>query len=358
MKKMISFLLTIVMLFSLCGTSFAAESAAALREDTTGAVIRLQIGNSVMTVNGREKPIDESGTVPIIKNGYTLLPIRAVVEAMGGTVEWNGASQTAMLSQGDSTIKLTIDSKTAFLNGAAVNLDAAPELVNGITMLPIRFIAESFGFDVAWDGTNQAVTITEKEVSPLETSEAGALTKNEPHPLETGDILIAYFSRAGENYNVGYIEKGNTEIVAEIIAEQTSGTLFQIQTVTPYPEGYEDTKVIATREKESNARPALTGKVESMDLYDIIFLGYPIWYGTNPMAVNSFLEGYDLSGKTIIPFSTNEGSGFGGSISDIKKLCPNSTFLEGLAVRGSDAKNSQNSVISWLDKIDIKPTKK
>lgn len=173
------------------------------------------------------------------------------------------------------------------------------------------------------------------------------------------NILIAYFSRTGENYSVGYIEKGNTEIVAEMIAEQTGGTLFQIQPVTPYPEGYEDTKVIATRENESNARPAIANKVDNMESYDTIFIGYPIWYGTNPMIINSFLESYDLSGKTIIPFCTAAGSGFGSSISDIKKICPNGVFSDGFTVSGSDAQNAQSSVrssvISWLDKIDVTP---
>ena len=344
MNRILSVFLTIAMIFTLCGTAFADES--------TVTAIKLQIGNPVMTVDGREQSIDENGTAPIIKNGYTLLPIRAVVEAMGGTVEWESASQTVTLNHGGNIIRLTIDNITAFLNDSPVNLDVAPDIIDGKTMLPIRFIAESFGFDVDWNGTNQEITITRRGENETPLAETNA-------PVAANNILIAYFSRAGENYSVGYIEKGNTEIVAEMIAEQTGGTLFQIQPVTPYPEGYEDTKVIATRENESNARPAIANKVENMESYDTIFIGYPIWYGTNPMIINSFLESYDLSGKTIIPFCTAAGSGFGSSISDIKEICPNGIFLDGFTVSGSDAQNAQNSVrssvISWLDKIGVTP---
>ena len=188
-------------------------------------------------------------------------------------------------------------------------------------------------------------------------------TESTPEMLEPDEeaditnILVAYFSRTGENYNVGVVEKGNTAIVAEIIAEQTGGTLFEIQPVTPYPEGYEDTKVIATQEKNDNARPAIFGTVDDIDSYDIIFIGYPIWWGTNPMIVNTFLESYDLSGKTLIPFCTAAGSGFGSSVSDIEVLCPDVEFLEGFTVPGADAQNSQSdvesSVIDWLDRIAI-----
>ena len=263
MNRILSVFLTIAMIFTLCGTAFADES--------TVTAIKLQIGNPVMTVDGREQSIDENGTAPIIKNGYTLLPVRAVVEAMGGTVEWESTSQTVTLNHGGNIIRLTIDNLTAFLNDSPVNLDVAPDIIDGKTMLPIRFIAESFGFDVDWNGTDQEITITRRGENETPLAETNA-------PVAANNILIAYFSRAGENYSVGYIEKGNTEIVAEMIAEQTGGTLFQIQPVTPYPEGYEDTKVIATRENESNARPAIANKVENMESYDTIFIGYPIWY--------------------------------------------------------------------------------
>ena len=95
----------------------------------------------------------------------------------------------------------------------------------------------------------------------------------------TSNILIAYFSKAGENYSVGVIDKGNTELLAEIIADETGGDLFHIEPVIPYPEGYEDTKTIATQERNDNAHPEIQSKIENFDDYDIVFVGYPIWGG-------------------------------------------------------------------------------
>jgi uncharacterized Fe-S center protein len=134
-----------------------ATQPSATASDTA---IKLQIGNPVMTVNGRERAIDENGTVPVIQNNRTLLPVRAVVEAFGGLVEWDGVSRTATLTHGDNVIRLVIGNLTAYLNDVQQSLDVTPEIINGRTMLPIRFIAESFGFDVEWNGESREVTIT------------------------------------------------------------------------------------------------------------------------------------------------------------------------------------------------------
>lgn len=169
-----------------------------------------------------------------------------------------------------------------------------------------------------------------------------------------GKILIAFFSRADENYNVGFIEKGNTQILAEMISEQTGGTLFHIQTVTPYPEDYEECTDIAQQEKKSNARPELMKNVQNMDDYDVIFLGYPNWWGDMPMAVYTFLESHDFSGKTIVPFNTHEGSGLSGTVQSISDTCPGAKVLDGLSIRGKTAQESQEeakrTVIDWLRK--------
>lgn len=170
----------------------------------------------------------------------------------------------------------------------------------------------------------------------------------------TQNILVAYFSRTGENYGVGYIEKGNTHIVADMIAEQLGADTFEISTVTPYPESYDECTEIARQEQRENARPELATSVENMDAYDVIFLGYPNWWGDMPMAVYTFLESYDFSGKRIVPFCTHEGSGLASTEESIAQTCPDAEVLEGLAVRGSTAQNSQNdakdSVINWLNK--------
>ncbi len=152
MKKIFMFLLSSILCLN-CITACAAEN-----EDSF--TLMLQIGNPVMTVNGVEKPIDEDGTAPVMINDRTLLPVRAVVEEIGGTVGWVDETQTAILTYGDKEIRLTIDSPTMYLNDEAQTLDVTPVLINDRTMLPIRFIAESFEFDVAWSEETQTVTIT------------------------------------------------------------------------------------------------------------------------------------------------------------------------------------------------------
>lgn len=170
--------------------------------------------------------------------------------------------------------------------------------------------------------------------------------------MDDNSILIAYFSRAGENYNVGVIEKGNTANVAEMIAAQTGGDLFHIETVTPYPENYDECTEVAQQELRDNARPELTASVENFDDYDVIFLGYPNWWGDMPMAVYTFMESYDFSDKTIVPFCTHEGSGLSSTESSIASACSNAEVLDGLAIRGSVAQNSQDeagdAVVNWL----------
>lgn len=193
---------------------------------------------------------------------------------------------------------------------------------------------------------------------------AGCSKNNEPGDYNTDQsvdvtdeskILLAYFSRAGENYNVGYIEKGNTEYIADYISEYLDvDYTYKIERTTPYPDSYEECKTIATQEQRDNARPAIIGNVEDMDSYDIIFLGYPIWYSTMPMCVFTFLESYDFSGKTIIPFSTHEGSGWGSSKTDLRKELPNSKILDGYSCRGASAKNNKQDVTTWLDSLGLK----
>ncbi|NLI92582.1 MAG: flavodoxin [Peptococcaceae bacterium] len=166
--------------------------------------------------------------------------------------------------------------------------------------------------------------------------------------------LIAYFSRKGNNYVSGRIVNlpvGNTEVAAEMIREITEGDLFRIETVNVYPEDYTETTKVAQQELRANARPELTGHLDSMASYDVIFLGYPNWWGTMPMPVFTFLEEYDFSGKTIVPFCTHEGSGLGHSEKDIAKLCPKATLLKGLAIHGTRVKDAKKDIANWLDKV-------
>lgn len=163
-------------------------------------------------------------------------------------------------------------------------------------------------------------------------------------------ILTVYYSRKGENYfggSIRNIAKGNTERVAEFVQNAVGGDLFEIDTVKEYAASYRECTIEAKDEKNANARPQLKALPESIDDYEVIFLGYPNWWGTCPMAVFTFLDAFDFSGRTIIPFCTNEGSGMGVSERDIQKACPQATVMSGLSIYGSDAADSEHTVSKW-----------
>ena len=168
-------------------------------------------------------------------------------------------------------------------------------------------------------------------------------------------FLVVYFSRTGEEYNVGRITKGNTAIVAEYIAQKTGADIFEIKPATPYPDEYEACTELAKQELESNARPALTKNIDSLAQYDTIFVGYPIWWGALPRVVMTFLESNDFSGKKIIPLSTHGGSGLAGTEREIANACPNAKILSGLAISGRIAQNDsatvQKEVDTWLKEL-------
>ena len=165
----------------------------------------------------------------------------------------------------------------------------------------------------------------------------------------SGKVLVAYFSRADDNYNVGIIEKGNTKIIAEIIAEKTGADIFEIKPVKSYPVDYKECTEIAKTEKENNARPEILEPLPNIQDYDTIFLGYPIWWGDLPMLLYTFIEKENFAGKTIIPFCTHEGSGLGGTESFIAKKIPDAKVLQGLAIRGSVAQNEQDKAKSDIE---------
>jgi flavodoxin len=173
--------------------------------------------------------------------------------------------------------------------------------------------------------------------------------------MASSKSLVAYFSRNGNNYVGGSIVNlpiGNTEIIAHKIRGLTHSEVFRITTERSYPEDYTEATEVAGEEKRKNARPRLVGKVDGINSYDVIYLGYPNWWGTMPMAVFSFLESYDLSGRTIAPYCTHEGSGMGNSESDIKRTCPKAKVLPGLAIRGGSVDRADKDVENWLRQLD------
>ena len=170
-------------------------------------------------------------------------------------------------------------------------------------------------------------------------------------------ILIAYFSHAGQNYSHGGIHNlpvGNTEVVAKKLHAMLPSDLFYIDTVQKYPDDHMKKIEIAKQEYEQDARPKLTARVKNMDEYNTIILAFPNWWTTMPMALFTFMESYDFSGKTICPLITHGGSGFSNSLKDIAKLCLNAKITEGLAINGDNAATCDSDLEKWVKKIGLK----
>ncbi len=200
---------------------------------------------------------------------------------------------------------------------------------------------------------------------PAKSSEAGSeanAVPTEPEPLGEPEVkpsenaseetetsstrtLVVYFSRTGEQYTVGVIDKGNTAIVAEIIAEETGADLFEVLPVDDhYPMTYKELTDVAKQEQNDKARPAYAGELPDLSGYDTVFIGAPVWWGDWPMIMYTVFENNDFSGKKLVPFSTHEGSGLSGFDKKLASACPDAEVLKGLAVRGNDAQNRQDSV--------------
>lgn len=190
-----------------------------------------------------------------------------------------------------------------------------------------------------------------------ESSEAGAQSS----------LLVAYFSYAENAALPDDVDAsasasiqpwngaltGNTGVVADMIAQATGADLFSIRTVEQYPDTYDATIDQGQQEQSDGARPELATHLENLDSYDTIFLGFPNWWGDMPMAVYSFLDEVDLSGKTVIPFVTSGGSGFSNTISTIQQMEPQATVQEGLSISGSSATGAQQQVESWLSELGL-----
>lgn len=159
---------------------------------------------------------------------------------------------------------------------------------------------------------------------------------------ESGKTLIAYFSWSG-----------NTEQLAEMIGQETGGDLFEITPAAPYTDNYDDLLDLAQQEQRNNARPQLALQVENWNEYDTVFVGYPVWWSDAPMIILTFLESHDCDGKTIVPFCTSGGSGFGSSLSSIEDSAPGATILDGFHVNGSSVSGAQSDVASWIGGLGI-----
>lgn len=159
--------------------------------------------------------------------------------------------------------------------------------------------------------------------------------------------LIVFFSHAGENYSVGNINVGNTKIVADYISEITGADQFEIIAEKNYDMPYMDLIKVAQDEAKAGELPAYKGDVD-IALYDIIFIGGPIWWGTYPQVMFTFFKDHDLSGKTVIPFTTHEGSGLASTVRDVKKVWPKATVKDGFAIYGHEVRSGKAKVEKWL----------
>lgn len=188
---------------------------------------------------------------------------------------------------------------------------------------------------MACSGTSKVKEVTNKESSNMK-------------------AIVIYFSHAGENYSVGNIKEGNTKLVADMICEQTGADRFEIVAEKSYDMAYAPLCDLAKEEQQKGELPAFKGGIDNIDDYDTIFIGGPIWWGTYPQVMFTFFSKYDLNGKTIIPFTTHEGSGLGSAVSDLKKAYPNATFKDALSIYGHDVRTSgKKSVEGWLKKLGM-----
>lgn len=173
---------------------------------------------------------------------------------------------------------------------------------------------------------------TDSEIQTQRETESAALSEQ--------SALIVYFSWSG-----------NTENVANVIQAQTGAELVKIEPATPYSDDYDEVLTQAQNEQSENARPAIANTMDNIDEYDVIYVGYPNWWGDMPMILYTFFDTYDLSNKTIAPFCTSGGSGLSNTVNEIRDLEPQATVIEGLHVSSSMADNSQELVSEWLQEM-------
>ena len=176
------------------------------------------------------------------------------------------------------------------------------------------------------------------KAAAVDTGKAAAAERT----ADTAKSLVVYFSWSG-----------NTEFVANEIAQETGADVFRVvpADASRYNADYDTVVDIAKKEIADNVRPEFSGSVDNLDQYDTIYLGYPCWWGDMPMVMYSFLDKYDLSGKRLAPFTTNEGSGFGNSLENIAKAEPNAKMIDGLQLRGKQARNSVSQIKAWVDSV-------
>lgn len=182
---------------------------------------------------------------------------------------------------------------------------------------------------------------------------SGNTSKKEENNMEKkGKVLIVFFSHVGENYGVGNIKVGNTKLVADEIQKVTGGDEFEIVADKNYDMPYDALTKLAKEESEKGEKPSFKGEIKNIDDYDTVFIGGPIWWGTYPRVMFTFFDKYDLNGKTIIPFTTHEGSGLGSIVEDLKTIYPKATFKEAFSIYGHETRKDLSKVDKWLKSLN------
>ena len=215
----------------------------------------------------------------------------------------------------------------------ALSLAACGSSNQGNTPEPPASVSGSTGEETpAPTGTEMPAEEPAEEPAESETSTTG----------DSSSVLITYFSWSG-----------NTEQVAQIIQQETGGDLFEIAPATAYTDDYNELLDIAQQEQSDDARPELAGQVENWEQYDTIFVGYPNWWSDAPMAVYTFVESYDWSGKTLVPFNTSASGGFGRSLSGLEESASGASILEGISFTECTLGDAQGEVAAWLDELGL-----
>jgi flavodoxin len=200
------------------------------------------------------------------------------------------------------------------------------------------------------------VRITGCSTSPPKGSTPASAERSTSAASSGERILLAYFSRPGENYCYGgrtNLQIGNTEVLARTISECIECDVHRIEALDPYPNNYEQTVARSVREQEADARPAIANLPASLHRYDTVLLGSPVWNVRAPMIMSTFTEKFDFCGKTVYPFTTYAMSGLGTTARDYAASCPGAAIGEGLAVRGEEVRDADTEVRSWLRRIGL-----
>lgn len=218
-------------------------------------------------------------------------------------------------------------------------------------------VSSALAFSLAACGSQSAAE--ENTAAAAETAEAADETERSAEAETSADTNASEETTAQEEASDGgvlvtyFSWSGNTEQMAQIIAEETGADQFEIAPATPYTDDYNELLDIAQQEQADNARPELAAQVENWDSYDTVFVGYPNWWSDAPMAVYTFLESYDWTGKTLVPFNTSASGGFGRSLSGIEESAAGAELLEGLDLTENELSDAQSRISEWLTGLGL-----